>query len=54
MTTVDVVDVAVVGSGVTGSSIAYHLVKRGAKVVVVDRDGALLWSADVPGTGPEA
>jgi sarcosine oxidase subunit beta len=31
------VDVVVVGAGVVGASVAYHLVARGAKVVVVDR-----------------
>lgn len=28
--------IVVVGAGITGASIAYHLVKRGAKVVIVD------------------
>ena len=34
--------IVVVGAGIIGASIAYHLVKRGAKVVIVDavRPGA--------------
>ena len=30
-------DVVIVGAGVVGASIAYHLAARGAKVIVVDR-----------------
>ena len=31
--------IAVIGAGIVGASIAYHLAKRGAEVVIVDRVG---------------
>ena len=34
----DVADVVIVGGGVVGCSVAYHLVRRGVKVVVVERE----------------
>jgi sarcosine oxidase subunit beta len=39
------VDVAVVGAGVIGSSIAYHLAARGAAVTVYDRAKPVRWPA---------
>ena len=31
------VDVAVIGAGVVGASVAFHLAERGAKTMVLDR-----------------
>jgi glycine/D-amino acid oxidase-like deaminating enzyme len=36
---VKVADAVVVGAGVVGASVAFHLAERGVKTVVLDREG---------------
>jgi glycine oxidase len=38
MVTKQTMDVAIIGGGVTGSSIAYHLSKAGARVMIIERE----------------